>query len=99
MGAAEEAEVLYLISYDITDDRRRSRVSEALRDFGKRVQYSVFECEMNTALLQKLWDRLETEIDETTDSCRIYALCKGCAEAVRILGQGEKYEERGYHIV
>jgi CRISPR/Cas system-associated endoribonuclease Cas2 len=37
--------MLYLISYDVSDDTRRRRVYEALKDFGRRVQYSVFECE------------------------------------------------------
>ncbi len=39
--------MLYLISYDITDDTHRHRVFEALKDFALvswRVQYSVFEC-------------------------------------------------------
>ena len=36
--------MLYLISYDVTDDARRRHVMEALKDFGRRVQYSVFEC-------------------------------------------------------
>ncbi len=91
--------MLYLISYDITDDRRRHRVSEALKDYGVRVQYSVFECEMSEALVGQLRGRLEMELDEREDSCRIYRLCKSCEGVVGILGRGERYEERGYHII
>ena len=35
--------MLYLVSYDISDDGRRRQAMEALKDFGRRVQYSVFE--------------------------------------------------------
>src|ERR1035441_8977781 len=38
--------MLYLISYDVTDDSRRRHAFEALKDFGRRVQYSVFECNL-----------------------------------------------------
>ncbi|MBY0508405.1 MAG: CRISPR-associated endonuclease Cas2 [Bryobacteraceae bacterium] len=32
----------FVICYDITDDRRRARVSAALLDYGARLQESVF---------------------------------------------------------
>ncbi|NJK64957.1 MAG: CRISPR-associated endonuclease Cas2, partial [Synechococcaceae cyanobacterium SM2_3_1] len=35
---------LYVIAYDISCDRRRRKVSEVLEGYGKRAQYSVFEC-------------------------------------------------------
>ena len=37
----------YIVSYDVTDDRRRTRLAKRLRDFGDRVQYSVFCCQLN----------------------------------------------------
>lgn len=37
----------YLISYDIADDKRRTRVFNILRDNGNRAQYSVFFCQLN----------------------------------------------------
>jgi len=33
--------MLILVSYDVPDDRRRTRLAHALKDFGERVQYSV----------------------------------------------------------
>ena len=36
-----------VVSYDITCDRRRSKVARTLEDHGKRVQYSVFDCILN----------------------------------------------------
>lgn len=33
--------------YDIADDYRRSQVAKTMRGFGDRLQYSVFECQLN----------------------------------------------------
>lgn len=35
---------LYVISYDIVDDRKRTKTVDTLKDYGRRVQKSVFEC-------------------------------------------------------
>lgn len=59
--------MFYIISYDIPDDKRRNRTAKILLDFGKRVQYSVFECILDNALFEKLIARLKevTEIEIT----------------------------------
>ena len=41
--------MLILVSYDIIDDYRRTKLAKKLLDWGQRVQYSVFECELTTA--------------------------------------------------
>ena len=90
--------MLYLISYDVTDDSRRRHVFEELKDFGRRVQYSVFECNLDVSG-DELLGRLEYEIDPATDSCRFYRLCEGCAGQVRILGRGDRYSEPDFVII
>ena len=37
----------FLVSYDVTDDKRRTRVHRALRDFGDWLQYSLFRCDLS----------------------------------------------------
>lgn len=37
----------FMVSYDIADDRRRTRVAKTLQNYGDRVQYSVFCCQLN----------------------------------------------------
>ncbi|MBZ5724350.1 MAG: CRISPR-associated endonuclease Cas2 [Acidobacteriia bacterium] len=91
--------MLYLVSYDITDDTRRRHVMEALKDFGRRVQYSVFECNLDEGALTELLGRLEFAIDGQTDSCRLYRLCERCAPEVRILGKGDRYQEPDFVII
>ena len=78
---------------------RLVKVAEVLKDFGRRVQYSVFECDLDDKGLDELRDRLATEIDAATDSCRIYRLCDACAGEVLILGRGDRYSEPGFVVV
>ena len=91
--------MLYLISYDVSDDDRRRRIFEALKDFGRHVQYSVFECNVDEKGLRELMDRVEWQIDAATDSCRFYRLCEACAKEVRIIGRGDRYEEPKFVII
>ena len=71
--------MLMLISYDVatTDTagrRRLRRVAKALQDYGQRVQFSVFECEVDPAAWVALRARLVAIIDPTRDSLRFYRL-------------------------
>ena len=50
------------------------RIARICKDFGQRVQYSVFECLVDPAQWTNLRARLLAEIDEETDSLRFYRL-------------------------
>jgi CRISPR-associated protein Cas2 len=91
--------MLYLISYDVADNTRRHRVFEALKDFGRRVQYSVFECELDEHGFTELWERVEWEIDAKRDSCRWYRLCGTCRQEVKVIGKGEVFEQPGFIVI
>lgn len=91
--------MLYLVSYDIPDTPRRTKVAKILDDFGDRVQYSVFECLLDGALLEKMVSRLQKVVNESEDSIRVYALCGNCERAIRIIGQGEVTREEKYYIL
>jgi len=71
--------MMVLVSYDVrtadpTGHRRLRRVARACKDFGQRVQYSVFEIEVDPAQWTTLKNRLEGEIDPSKDSLRYYFL-------------------------
>jgi CRISPR-associated protein Cas2 len=73
--------MMVLVSYDVsTQDaasaRRLRRLGKACRDFGQRVQYSVFEIEVDPAQWVTLKARLLGIFEPTTDSLRFYFLGK-----------------------
>ena len=91
--------MLCLVSYDVTGDGNRRRVMECLKDYGRRVQYSVFECNLGEDELKQMWRRLAPEIDPAHDSVRLYGLCKDCEQQVAILGRGDVYSESDVVII
>ena len=54
----------FIITYDIPNDKRRKKISDELEAFGIRVNYSVFECELNKTKLKRLRLKLEEIIDK-----------------------------------
>lgn len=57
----------YLVCYDISDDRRLARVAKAMRGFGDRIQYSVFECQFTEADLVRCRTTLGSLIHHKED--------------------------------
>ena len=80
--------MFYAVSYDISDDRRRLRIAKVLKDYGERVQLSVFELRLTNDQLERLKKRVTEVLDIEEDGFRIYPMCASCAERVEILGQG-----------
>ncbi len=70
----------YVVTYDISNDKRRTKLSDILGAYGIRVNYSVFECELNQTKLDKLLYEIELKklINKKYDSLRFYHLCKNC---------------------
>ncbi len=91
--------MFYIVSYDIPDTPRRTKIAKILEDFGDRVQYSVFECLLEKELLEKMVDRLDKVVNDKEDSIRVYALCANCEKAIKIMGQGEVSKEEKYYIL
>lgn len=91
--------MLYIVSYDIPDDRRRTKLAKVIKDFGDRVQYSVFECLLDRELLKKMEERIVRIINIKEDSVRVYALCGNCEKAIAIFGQGEVCKEEDVYIL
>lgn len=88
-----------VVSYDIPNDRRRTKVMKTLAGFGHRVQFSVFECEVRPADLDKLKARLKTLIQKEEDDIRFYDLCENCQGKVTMLGRAKMYREAGSVVV
>lgn len=86
--------MLYLISYDISVDRRRTKIAKLLEGFGQRVLESVFECDLEakqySALRQKLGQRLRPD---EGDRLRIYRLCTSCIVQIEVIGEGPPVEQ------
>lgn len=76
----------YILSYDISNDTRRTRIAQFLLGYGNRVQKSVFEANLNPRELKEILSQAAKQI-EPTDSFRAYLTCGRCCAGVQTLGR------------
>src|SRR6185437_10349903 len=91
--------VQYVVCYDISDDRRRTRVSSALLDFGTRVQESVFVAHLDDELAERMKERLSRLVDPDWDKVHVFALCAACEKRLWTLGQGQVADDPQWYIL
>lgn len=88
-----------LIAYDIADPRRLYRVAKIMEDYGHRVQYSIFEAELERAQLQVLQARAGEVINEEADGVKYFPLCERCLQRVTVHGKGQLPELSGPYVI
>jgi CRISPR-associated protein Cas2 len=65
---------IYLICYDICDDKRLRKVFKVMRSFGDHLQYSVFECALTPSDLVRLRGELSAIIHHDEDQVLFVSL-------------------------
>jgi len=88
-----------VVTYDITDDKRRQNISSELENHGTRVQKSIFECHLDYNQIETLKTSLETMIDTTTDHIRFYYLCKKDHRKIEVKGVQLIYKDEDYFMI
>ena len=89
---------LYVIAYDISSDRRRTKVHKTLCGFGEWTQYSLFECHLTDKELVALRGKLDKLLEPEEDSVRFYHVCAACVAKADTVG-AEKPAEKHVFIV
>jgi len=93
-----------LVSYDVSTmdkagRRRLRRVAKVCKNFGQRVQFSVFECIVDPAKWEVMRQQLIDEIDQKTDSLRFYFLGSNWKHRVEHIGAKPGIDQEGPLIV
>lgn len=96
--------MMVLVSYDVrmSDEkgaRRLRRVSKICKNFGQRVQFSVFECIVDPAQWARLRAKLESEIDPEQDSLRYYYLGSNWRKRVEHVGAKPSIDLEGPLVI
>ena len=93
-----------LITYDVNTSsengqKRLRQVAKCCKDFGQRVQNSVFECLIDGSDFVRLKAKLLTIIDKDLDSIRIYQLGKNYQTKIEHLGVETSFDFEGDLII
>ena len=81
------ADMLHLIAYDITSDRRLRRVARICEDYGIRVEKSVFECDLDDPVFDEMWRRLSAVACKDEDRIVDYPIGMIDRKRIRELGK------------
>jgi len=78
--------MLHIVAYDICSPRRLRHVAKACKDYGFRVEKSVFECDLEQKHFDALWKRLQAVIDPDEDALIAYRICSSCESSIQSAG-------------
>mgnify|MGYP001116728093 CR=1 FL=1 len=95
--------MMVLITYDvdtttIAGEKRLRKISKLCRDYGQRVQKSVFECLVDPNQMALLKNKLLTVMDKDRDSLRFYYLGSNWKPKIEHLGAKPGYDPQGVLI-
>ncbi len=77
-----------IVAYDIADPKRLNRVAKIIKDYGNRVQKSIFEVTVDNKRFREMKSRIEHEIQPDEDGVKYFPLCEKCAVTVENIGDG-----------
>ena len=92
-------EQFILVVYDISNDKRRTKLHDALVDFGTPVQYSVFECLLDEKGEQAMKRKVMKVIKPRVDQVRFYYICRECVQKVEVTCGKEVLSEKPNAII
>lgn len=67
-----------MIAYDTPSARRRRRIVKALEQYGRRINYSVYECMLTPSQEARLLREVENIVEKGKDQVAVYRLCVDC---------------------
>lgn len=79
-------DMLFLVAYDIRDHKRLAKIAKTCEDYGVRVEYSVFECDLSEENFMAMWSELLKIADEEDDALLAYRLCGACVKNIESFG-------------
>lgn len=78
---------MYIVAYDITDNKRLREVANTCLQYLSRVQKSVFEGDLTPSQLHSLKKELKSIMDDKTDSILFYFLKNSSIKKRIVLGK------------
>lgn len=81
----------FLICYDIKNDKIRGNIVKILESYGERIQYSVFEFNLNEAKIIEMKNKLFRKkiLNRKDLSFSVYPICESCYKKVERYGNNK----------
>jgi CRISPR-associated protein Cas2 len=89
---------IYLVTYDISDDKRLRRVFKTMKGFGQHLQLSVFQCDLTPQARAAMEAALDDVIQHKEDQVMIFDLGATASDPIKdiaVLGRSATFYTRG----
>ena len=83
---------IYVVTYDIGDDKRRAKAVKLLESIGTRMNFSVFECMLTDIQYRDMYRKIERIVMKREDWVNIYPLCTECYARIQYIPDLRKKE-------
>lgn len=88
-----------VVSYDIPNDRKRTKLFNLLKGYGVHTQYSVFECDLRPEKIVEMQERIQRLVDPKEDHVRFYSLCAKDVRSIRRLGGAPPTVDKPFYLL
>ena len=91
--------MLVLVVYDIPNDKRRTKLSNFLEGYGRRVQLSVFECFLSLEEMRELHEKVKKLVKPVEDNVRFYWISQEAVSRVLVIGAETPQPPPNYYVI
>ncbi len=91
--------MLVVVVYDIPNDKRRTKLSNFLEGYGRRVQFSVFECFLSLEEMRQLYEKVKKLVKPAEDNVRFYWISQEAVERVLTIGGESPQPPPNYYVI
>ena len=88
-----------IVAYDIAHPKRLQRIARVMKDYGLRVQKSIFEVDVNDCQFREMKCRAEAEMVAEEDGVKFFPMCGRCSDTVLTLGKNIRIEEQASYLI
>lgn len=88
-----------IVAYDIADPKRLQRIAKVMKDYGVRVQQSIFEVEVTEMSFREMRRRAELNLEPSVDGVKYFPLCERCSDTLVSIGLYALFPDEGEALV
>jgi CRISPR-associated protein Cas2 len=91
--------MLVVVVYDIPEDKRRTKLSNFLEGYGRRVQFSVFECFLSLEEMRQLFEKVKKLVKPAEDNVRFYWISQEAVSRSLTIGGEAPHPPPKYYVI
>ncbi|MCB1584514.1 MAG: CRISPR-associated endonuclease Cas2 [Xanthomonadales bacterium] len=90
---------IWIVCYDISNNKRRYRLDKLLSEYGMRIQFSVYETIVSKDGFNALRNKINSIIDIEEDKVNYYRICRWCQDKVILQGKAKIANNHGFTCI